>query len=611
MIHDGRRTLGCLAIAAALVLGARVLAVVQSQPINSDPTKSTWGLDRIDQPVGTDGFFHYDATGKDVNIFIIGTGVLSTHDDFKDPNTGLPRVQYVGDFCTPNQQNPRTTSIETDPGDFSFGHETHVASFAAGRLSGVAKEARIYSLRTTWQSADGIADNGGSACNDQSSVATAVTWLVNHGHTYPDGIWRPAVVNYSGGSGTSAVQSAIDTASNIDNASAGYLFTLSGDTGGAVSAHWGTTVPNEALVVGGTYQNDVPLNSNNDYGSLLGLYAPASNLLGASKLGNSVYNILDPETVCQCGGDSFAAPFVAGVAAAFLQLHPNATPRQVRTRILNAATPRSTLESNKRLLQSAPATLTSLRRPADFDGDGKTDLTVFRPSLSPGVWFVDRSTTNFNPSQAVAYAWGNRADILVPGDYDGDGIADVAVFRPYDTTCGLPGGVWFIRNSSTGSTSCVQWGNGLDIPVPGDYDGDGKTDIAVFRPSNGTWLVHPSGGGSDFGYQWGNGSDVPVPGDYDGDGKTDIAVFRPSNGTWYIVYSSTGGGVGSQWGNGNDVPVPGDYDGDGKTDIAVFRPANGTWYIVYSSTGAGVGYQWGNGLDVPANMSPRPKIPPQ
>jgi hypothetical protein len=231
--------------------------------------------------------------------------------------------------------------------------------------------------------------------------------------------------------------------------------------------------------------------------------------------------------------------------------------------------------------------------PGDYDGDGKTDLAVFRPSN--GTWYIVYSSTG----GAVGYQWGNGNDVPVPGDYDGDGKTDITVFRPSN-------GTWYVLESRTNYTSgtSLQWGNGLDIPVTGDYDGDGKADIAVFRPSSGTWYIVYSSTGSAVGYQWGNGNDTPVPGDYDGDGKTDIAVFRPSTGTWYIVYSSTGSAAGYQWGNGNDVPVPGDYDGDGKTDVAIFRPSSGIWYLWYSSTGTTAGFQWGNGNDVPILKRP-------
>ncbi len=120
---------------------------------------------------------------------------------------------------------------------------------------------------------------------------------------------------------------------------------------------------------------------------------------------------------------------------------------------------------------------------------------------------------------------------------------------------------------------------------PADFDGDGRTDISIFRPSDGTWYIMQSGSNTFRAQQFGTNGDRIVPGDYDGDGRTDFAVFRqtPQQGIWYVLRSSDNSFFGFQWGLNTDKPVPGDYDGDGRTDIAVFR--NGVWYIVQSSNG--------------------------
>ena len=227
----------------------------------------------------------------------------------------------------------------------------------------------------------------------------------------------------------------------------------------------------------------------------------------------------------------------------------------------------------------------------DFDGDGRADIAVFRPSS--GYWFIIPSS---NRSTPILQQWGEQGDIPVRGDYDGDGQADVAVWRPSN-------GTWFVIPSSNPATAIIRpWGTLGDIPVPGDYDGDGKTDFAVFRPSNGTWYIIPSSNpGSLIVRQWGVNGDIPVPGDYDGDGETDLAIFRPSNGGWYILPSSDPSAPRFQsWGTQGDVPVPGDYDGDGRTDFAVFRPSNGVWYIIPSGNPlAPIVKQWGAIGDIP------------
>lgn len=226
------------------------------------------------------------------------------------------------------------------------------------------------------------------------------------------------------------------------------------------------------------------------------------------------------------------------------------------------------------------------RPPADFDGDGKTDVSVFRDSA--GDWYLNRSTAGF-----TAMHFGSSGDIPAPGDFDGDGKADVAVFRPST-------GVWYIFRSSDSQYVVRQFGLNGDVPRAGDFDGDGKADLAVFRGSEGRWYWLNSSNDAFNVVSFGLNGDQALSGDWDGDGKADVSVFRPSNGVWYRLNSSNGSFTAVGFGLATDRPVPGDFDGDGKTDVAVWRPSNGTWYSLRSSDGQYSVIQFGLSGDVPA-----------
>lgn len=229
------------------------------------------------------------------------------------------------------------------------------------------------------------------------------------------------------------------------------------------------------------------------------------------------------------------------------------------------------------------------RRLYDFDGDFRTDFMIYRPGAggNPSVWY------NLNNSSAAAF--GQEGDIITPADYNDDGVTDIAVFRPST-------GVWYISSNNldpTNNFTAIQWGANGDIPVAGDYDGDGKADVGVFRPSNGYWYILYSGDNTAKIVPFGVSGDKPVVGDYDGDGRCDIAVFRPSNGTWYIANIVTGQYQIVQFGANGDIPAQNDFNGDGKTDLVLFRPSTGIWY---TSTDPAINYgavPFGRNGDIP------------
>lgn len=238
------------------------------------------------------------------------------------------------------------------------------------------------------------------------------------------------------------------------------------------------------------------------------------------------------------------------------------------------------LRSNDGYLSMQFGIATDRLVPADYDADGRTDMAVFRG----GVWYVLRSSD----SAVSILNFGLAGDVPVPADYDGDGLAEPSVFRD---------GIWYRYNLTNSETSQEQFGLAGDRAVVSDYDGDGHADLAVYR--NGIWYLQRSLLGFAA-IQFGIDTDLPVPGDFDGDGRADLGVYR--DGDWHVLVGFQNYSV-IHFGLAGDVPVAGDYDGDGRTDRAVFRA--GTWFLDRSSEGfAATEFGTASDFPVPAAFSP-------
>lgn len=234
--------------------------------------------------------------------------------------------------------------------------------------------------------------------------------------------------------------------------------------------------------------------------------------------------------------------------------------------------------------------------PGDYDGDGRADYAVRRDSTA--TFFV----LNSNGNVFQSFVFGLPGDEPVQRDYDADGRTDFAVVRRAQGTPQNPGAMtWFVQSSVTNTLRSEQFGVSSDTVAPGDYDGDGRSDLAVFRGNvnqPATFFVQQSLLGFRT-VQWGLGGDLVVPGDYDGDARTDFAVLRAGTQfTWFVFQSTTNSGIGVQWGAKPDLSVQADYDGDGRTDFAVWRPQTGTFFVLRRS-GSAIQFPFGTNGDFP------------
>jgi len=237
---------------------------------------------------------------------------------------------------------------------------------------------------------------------------------------------------------------------------------------------------------------------------------------------------------------------------------------------------------------------------ADYDGDGKTDFAFYQ--VESGQWIFYLSKEGLQKTFL-----GGISDIPIPTDINGDMIYSLSIWRPN-------AGLWVLTEktksiqSDDSEPEIIPEGNFQDSAFSGDYDGDGKSDLIVWRPDDGYWHVVRSRTGFDFeqsdhiqhGKEW----DIIVPNDYDNDGRCDLVFWRPSEQTWYFLYAGSQNQNQIKFGEKNDIPLSADLDSDGSPELITWNAVKKSWNILNLKKHESNSYKW----DVPEGCIPAVSI---
>jgi thermitase len=544
---------------------AQLDGIMQADEVPSDTYfAQLWGMTKIRAPQAWDVTHSSSA----VKIAVLDCGIFDNASSYVGPD-GHGHIDVRSKVVL-----DANFSSSGDTDDWC-NHGTHVAGTAAAVTnngSGVAAVGHDAAL----MNGKVLGDDGTGA---ESSIINGLIWAANN---------NAHVINLSLGSTASCSQGMQDAVNYAWNKGA-VVVVAAGNSGSYPPSN--LTRCANTFSVAATDSNDVRA-AFSSWGTQVDVAAPGVGIWSSTDDG--LYDSFD--------GTSMASPHVAGLAALVWTTGAK-TNAEVVDRIQNSAAKISGTGSYWKwgrvdafaAVTAGPSAgpINAAANPSvDFDGDHLTDLGALYRGLSPAdsLWYGS-SSAGGSPFQIF---FGATSDIPVPGDYDGDGKTDAVIFRPST-------GLWY--GPRTGVASIViqaTVGQAGDIPVPGDYDGDGKTDPAIYRPSTGMFFAVMSGGGTKTS-TFGAPGDTPVPRDYDGDGKTDFGIYRPRDtnlSLWYALLS--GGGVYQiYFGVRDDIPVPADYNGDKKAEALIYRPTNGLWYGPFNGGGGLFQLALGQVGDVP------------